>query len=263
MKTKKLTKNIFTIFFLLFALPGWSEDLQKAIDDFFPKQEKVFGVKIIGTENTPLEKINMAANILNQWLDNNNDGNPDNNLVINALIKNNATLIMGQSEDDLEFFLENLIDVLENTNIDIENFESTLVGLISSEPNVAYLEEILHLVTQVGYANAYPEVFGEFKGSSISKAMDVARGGYFETVPEIYPNSSWYHYYDKSCDYACMITEYFYWSLTSLLGAQINRYDEISEEWELNTPNKMTKDKLIMELLKDEKYQIPNRLPSF
>ena len=263
MKTKKLTKNVFSIFFLLFALPGWSEDLQKAIDDFFPKQEKVFGVKIIGTENTPLEKINMAANILNQWLDNNNDGNPDNNLVINALIKNNATLIMGQSEDDLEFFLENLIDVLENTNIDIENFESTLVGLISSEPNVAYLEEILHLVTQVGYANAYPEVFGEFKGSSISKAMDVARGGYFETVPEIYPNSSWYHYYDKSCDYACMITEYFYWSLTSLLGAQINRYDEISDEWKLNTPIKMERDKLIMELLENEIYQIPKRLPTF
>ena len=96
MKTKKLTKNIFTIFFLLFSLPGWSEDLQKAIDEFFPKQEKVFGVKIIGTENTPLEKINMAANILNQWLDNNNDGNPDNDLLINALIKNNATLIKTQ-----------------------------------------------------------------------------------------------------------------------------------------------------------------------
>ena len=68
---------------------------------------------------------------------------------------------------------------------------------------------------------------------------------------------------DKSCDYACMITEYFYWSLTSLLGAQINRFDEIAEEWELNTPNKMTKDKLIMGLLQDKKYQLPNRLPSF
>ena len=60
-----------------------------------------------------------------------------------------------------------------------------------------------------------------------------------------------------------MITEYFYWSLTSLLGAQIDRYDEISEEWELNTPQKMEKDKLIMEILKDEKYQIPTKLPSF
>ena len=142
--------------------------------------------------------------------------------------KNNAILIMGQSEDNLENSFENLIDVLEQENIDIDDFENSIVGLMSDEPNIAYLEEILHLVTQVGYANAYPEVFGEFKGSRISMAMDVARGGYFETVPQIYPESSWYHYYDKSCDYACMITEYFYWSLTSLLGSQINRFDEIA-----------------------------------
>ena len=118
------------------------------------------------------------------------------------------------------------------------------------------------MVTQVGYANAYPEVFGEFKGSRISNAMDIARGGFFKITPKVYPENSWYHYYDKSCDYSCMITEYFYWSLTSLLGAQINRYDKISEEWELNTPKKMKRDKLMMELLQDEKFQIPKRLPS-
>ena len=44
---------------------------------------------------------------------------------------------------------------------------------------------------------------------------------------------------------------------------KINRYDEISEEWELNTPSKMTKDELIMKILQDERYQIPKRLPSF
>jgi hypothetical protein len=258
-----MKKALFNICLILFALPTSGQDLQKAINKFFPKQIEVYGVKIIGTENTPLNNIKKAANILNQWLDNNNDGNPDNYLVIDALIKNNAILVMGQSEDDLENSFENLIDVLDEANIDIDNFENSIVGLISDEPNIAYLEEILHLVTQVGYANAYPDVFGEFKGSSISKAMDVARGGYFETVPQIYPESSWYHYYNKSCDYACMITEYFYWSLTSLLGAQINRFDEIAEEWELNTPNKMTKDKLIMGLLQDKKYQLPNRLPSF
>ena len=258
-----MKKALFNICLILFALPTWGQDLQKTINKFFPKQIEVYGVKIIGTENTPLNNIKKAANILNQWLDYNNDGNPDNYLVIDALIKNNAILVMGQSEDDLENSFENLIDVLDEANIDIDNFENSIVGLISDEPNIAYLEEILHLVTQVGYANAYPEVFGEFKGCRISMAMDVARGGYFETVPQIYPESSWYHYYDKSCDYACMITEYFYWSLTSLLGAQINRFDEIAEEWELNTPNKMTKDKLIMGLLQDKKYQLPNRLPSF
>ena len=45
------------------------------------------------------------------------------------------------------------------------------------------LEEILHPITQHGYANAYPEVFGEERGSILAKCMDAARGGYFEQVP--------------------------------------------------------------------------------
>ena len=186
-----------------------------------------------------------------------------NHLVVDELIKNNAILVIGKTENDLENSFDNLIDILEDSDVDIDNFERSLIGLISDEPNIAYLEETLHLVTQVGYANAYPEVFGEFKGSRISKAMDIARGGFFEITPKAYPENSWYHYYDRSCEYSCMITEYFYWSLTSLLGAQINRYDEISDEWELNTPKKMERDKLIMELLQDKKYQIPKILPSF
>ena len=248
---------------IFFALPSWGSDMQNAINEFFPIQIEVYGVKIIGTEATPRKDIKKAAKILKQWLDNNGDKKPDNSLVVNELIKNNAIIAMGKTENDLEDSFDNLIDVLEASDVDVDNFERSLIGLISDEPNIAYLEEILHLVTQVGYANAYPEVFGEFKGSRISNAMDIARGGFFKITPKVYPESSWYHYYDKSCDYSCMITEYFYWSLTSLLGAQINRYDKISEEWELNTPKKMERDKLMMKILQDEKFQIPKRLPSF
>ena len=258
-----MKQTLLTIYMIFFALPSWGSDLQVAINEIFPNQIKVYGVKIIATEITPRNDIKKAEKILKQWLDNNGDDKPDNSLVVDELIENNAILAMGKTENDLENSFDNLIDLLEDTDIDIDNFERSLIGLISDEPNIAYLEEILHLVTQVGYANAYPEVFGEFKGSRISKAMDIARGGFFKKTPKVYPEESWYHYYDKSCDYSCMITEYFYWSLTSLLGAQINRYDEISEEWELNTPQKMEKDTLIMELLKDEKYQIPTKLPSF
>ena len=248
---------------IFFALPSWGSDIQNAINEFFPIEIEVYGVKIIGTETTPRKDIKKAAKVLKQWLDNNGDNKPDNSLVVDELIKNNAILAMGKTENDLENSFDNLIDVLEESDVDVDNFERSLIGLISDEPNIAYLEEILHLVTQVGYAKAYPEVFGEFKGSRISEAMDIARGGFFKVNPKVYPANSWYHYYDKSCDYSCMITEYFYWSLTSLLGAQINRYDEISEEWELNTPKKMERDKLMMELLQDKKYQIPKRLPSF
>ena len=258
-----MKQTLLTIYMIFFALPSWGSDLQIAINEIFPNQIKVYGVKIIGTEITPHKDIKKAAKILKQWLDNNGDDKPDNSLVVDELIKNNAILAMGKTENDLENSLDNLIDILEERDVDIDDFERSLIGLISDEPNIAYLEEILHLVTQVGYAKAYPEVFGEFKGSRISEAMDIARGGFFKVNPKVYPANSWYHYYDKSCDYSCMITEYFYWSITSLLGAQINRYDEISEEWELNTPKKMERDKLMMELLQDKKYQIPKRLPSF
>ena len=254
---------LFTIYMIFFALPSWGSDIQNAINEFFPIKIEVYGVKIIGTEATPRKDIKKAAKVLKQWLDNNGDNKPDNSLVVDELIKNNAILAMGKTENDLENSFDNLIDVLEESDVDVDNFERSLIGLISDEPNIAYIEEILHLVTQVGYANAYPEVFGEFKGSRISNAMDIARGGFFKITPKVYPENSWYHYYDKSCDYSCMITEYFYWSLTSLLGAQINRYDKISEEWELNTPKKMEKDKLMMKILQDEKFQIPKRLPSF
>jgi hypothetical protein len=254
---------LVTSYIIFFALPSWGSDMQSAINQFFPIKIEVYGVKIIGTDATPRKDIKKAAKILKQWLDNNGDDKPDNSLVVDELIKNNAILAMGKNENDLEDSFDNLIAVLEASDVEVDNFERSLIGLISDEPNIAYLEEILHLVTQVGYANAYPEVFGEFKGSKISSAMDIARGGFFKITPKVYPKNSWYHYYDKSCDYSCMITEYFYWSLTSLLGAQINRYDEISEEWELNTPRKMERDKLMMELLQDEKYQIPKRLPSF
>ena len=257
----KLT--LLTIYMIFLALPSWGSDLKNAINETFPNQINVYGVKIIGTEITPRKDIEKASRILKQWLDNNGDEKPDNSLVVDELIKNNAIIAIGKTENDLENSFDELIDILEDSDVDIDNFERSLIGLISDEPNIAYLEETLHLVTQVGYANAYPEVFGEFKGSRISKAMDIARGGFFEITPKAYPENSWYHYYDRSCEYSCMITEYFYWSLTSLLGAQINRYDEISDEWELNTPKKMERDKLIMELLQDKKYQIPKILPSF
>ena len=177
-----MKQTLFNIYMIFFALPSWGSDLQIAINETFPNQIKVYGVKIIGTEITPRKDIKKAAKILKQWLDNNGDDKPDNSLVVDELIKNNAILAMGKTENDLENSFDNLIDVLEERDIDIDDFEGSLIGLISDEPNIAYLEEILHLVTQVGYANAYPEVFGEFKGSRISQAMDIARGGFFKVT---------------------------------------------------------------------------------
>ena len=39
-----------------------------------------------------------------------------------------------------------------------------MFGLAANEPEISYLEEILHIITSFGYANLCPEVFGEKRG---------------------------------------------------------------------------------------------------
>ena len=72
--------------------------------------------------------------------------------------------------------------------------------------------------------------------------MDIARGGRFARVPHRYPANAVYHYDDRSCDYACQVTEFTYWAITSMRGQQQmpGRAAEIDDEWQLNSPAAIT-----------------------
>ena len=92
--------------------------------------------------------------------------------------------------------------------------------------------------------------------------MDIARGGKFNTIPDSYPENSWYTYDDETCKYNCMAAEYIYWAMTSILGAQENRLLEISQEWDLNKKILVQNiDTTIYLLLTDPKYKFPTVLP--
>ena len=61
-----------------------------------------------------------------------------------------------------------------------------------------------------------------------------------------------------------MVTEYFYWALTTLLGAQsgYGRCEEISHEWSLCTTEQLkSRDRDIYTLLTDPQYALPTTLP--
>ena len=59
-----------------------------------------------------------------------------------------------------------------------------------------------------------------------------------------------------------MATEYIYWAMTSVLGAQETRAHEIQQEWKLNTEVKVREtDKAIYALLTDPTYVFPTVLP--
>ena len=223
------------------------------------RKVSVFGIDIYAVPEVNDVKLLHAANVLAQYLDNNEDGNVDNTIVHNMMIQNKAFVIMWKNENDLD------IDPPDNRiGQDLGDDETNPNFVINNKKGQfdASLEEIWHIISHSGYAYAYPEVFGENPGTSLSNAMDIARGGFFIQIPDSYPSNAWYSYYDYTCEYNCMATEYIYWAITSILGAQENRLDEIGDEWKLNTAELVESiDNSIYTLLTTDEYNFPTELP--
>ncbi len=241
------------------------------------KYVNVFGVHIFASPTTSEDKLSHAAGVLAQYLDNDEDGVPDNTRVLSHLVSRNVFIIMPGTEAEMDRLEMGLVDEAGyRFGQDLYGEETKPDFLVDGKINApdghyydGALEEILHPITQHGYANAYLEVFGEERGSVLAKCMDAARGGYFEQVPRGgpksgYPAEAWYHYTDETCDYGCMVTEYVYWALTSIFGTQDfpGRHEALKVEWELNTRERVrTGDAAVYELLTDPQYKFPTKAP--
>ena len=223
------------------------------------KKVTVFGIDIYAASKVEDKKLLHAANVMAQYLDNNEDGIVDNELVLNKMIDNKAFVIMWKSQSDFPASIPE-----GRIGQDLGNDETIPEWHTNGHTGQfdATLEEIWHIITASGYAYAYPGIFGETSGTTLTNAMDVARGGHFQTIPNPYPASAWYSYTDETCDYNCMATEYFYWAMSSMLGAQENRLNEIQHEWKLNTKNLVkSTDVDVYNLLTNPTYKLPTVLP--
>ncbi|WP_430815625.1 hypothetical protein [Carboxylicivirga sp. RSCT41] len=225
----------------------------------FNRKVQVFGIDIYAVAGVSDANLLHAANVMAQYLDNDEDGVVDNQLVLDKMQENKAFVVMWGKESDLNasFPSGRLGQDLGNDETNPSYVSGGLKGRFD-----ASIEEIWHIITHAGYAYAYPEVFGEGAGTDISNAMDIARGGRFTSIPNTYPENAWYSYDDATCEYDCQVTEYFYWAMSSILGAQATRLEEIGHEWKLNTPQKVKDtDKAVYELLTNATYQLPSVLP--
>jgi hypothetical protein len=232
--------------------------------EVFAKGVEVFGVQVVATEGVADFKVLHAAGVLAQYLDNDEDGVPDNQAVVDAMVAEKAVLVMFadfEERDSRGRALWESGEVDDYAMQDLEGHET----LPADGGFDATIEEVLHLVTFAGYEKAYPEVFGSEPGSEISDAMDIARGGRFMEVPDEYPEEAWYHYTDETCEYGCMVHEYFYWALTTLLDAQSDpdRCEWLADEWELCTPEALREnDVAIYALLTNPEYKLATVLPN-
>jgi hypothetical protein len=251
--------NVFTV---SNSLPV---DLQNA-SSVFTKCVEVFGLRVLATDSVPDAKVLHTANVLAEYLDNDENGTVDQPEVLAKLLGESdseiATMVLFESESEQESFsdsFETLMRILtrsQNLFAD-EIFENGSTG----NDRDATLEEVLHLVTDLGWDEAFPDVWGERKGSSVANAMDLARGGYFENVPAQYPESAWYSYYDETSDYPTQITEYVYWATTTYLGAQNwegRNHSNYTDEWTPYTKDMLAQtDPTIVSLMTSDAYHFP------
>ena len=251
-----------------FKIHSGKNDRLPGLKSALPKHVQVFGLFIQATDRVPDAKLLHAASITADFLDNDRNGKPDNPTVNDELWNERAAIVMGYDERELERLHDRYGELFDNYTLQGLFATETLPSAGPHNPKSpefdASIEEILHIITSVGYAGVYPKVFGERRGSELANAMDIARGGYFRTVPRRYPASAWYSYDDRTCDYGCQVTEYVYWALTSLLDGQDfkNRGGDIEHEWKLNTPEKLrAKDKAVVKILTNAEYRLPTRLP--
>ncbi len=238
----------------------------KTLSKIFDRSKKVFGVHVFSTSDVDDSKFDHAVNVLKDYLDNDGDGKADSKKLVKSLKRQKAAMTIFYDEEEVDEFIDKHERKIRKSGAnlqDLYDFEIITAADTSGRFD-ASLEEVLHLITDYGYSKIYPKQFGLQKDSLIGQLMNDARGGYFKKVPKQYPDEAYYTYYDKSCNYKCQVTEYFYWGMTSVLGGQQakGRLEEIQDEWRLNTPAKVAeRDPGLFDLLTNDQFDLPTVLP--
>lgn len=222
-------------------------------------------INIYAEPNISDQKILHAASVAAELLDNDEDGIVDDPLIEESLSSLNTIMPIFQYEDgnSIDIFFDNLEDdgctgaVLFRNEID-----PSQPGHWGSDATV---EEVLHTINACGHVEVYPGLYGlEPNSSYLSMAMDVARGGQYMSVPQTYPEDSWYHYDDWTCDYGCMAMEYLYWCIVTNMDiiSDPQTCAGIANEWEPCTPELFeSTDELMHHLITNPINKLPQLAP--
>ena len=244
--------------------------LNKTMDVFID----IFGIWVISTKSAPENYVLHTANVLAEFIDNDLDGMPDDADVLKYLVENNYVVPVWTTSIRTDFwkqargtYCEDNIGMAASMYYDEDQW--ALGGIEKTGTWDTNLEEVWHVISQ-GWYETYPQAFGNQDDindtSRLREAMDIARGGKFDTVPSKYPDDAWYKYYDSTCEYHCQVSEYFYWALMSNIGALeptlTNKCEESKHEWNICTKFDLQKiDKSVYALLNDSTFRLPKNIP--
>lgn len=243
----------------------------ECLNTVFDKFVNALGVYVIATPEAPIDYVKHTANVLAQFIDNDEDGQPDDPKVHRYLVEGNFVVPVWSEKDRDTFFAgargtycEDNVSFRASMYHDHDRW--ALGGISATGTWDTNLEEVWHVVSD-GWYRMYPDYFGDAPGTSkLTGAMDVARGGRFDDVPYQYPEEAWYSYNDQSCTYECQVHEYFYWALMANIGALdpalTNKCEDSADEWHVCTAEELRRiDPLVFDLLNNQGFALPAMVP--
>ena len=194
----------------------------------YPVKMMVFGIPMFATSQWSTHKLNHVSSVLAELLDQDEDGCADDQLVLKEITRVDTDVgqlvyLLPTNEQDAESgnsIMEQAGYVAAQAQWEDETIPECSGLNFTGECSDASIEELFHLITGRGHLNAYPSIFGDSwtRNSTLTEAMDVARGGRFQDIPTRYPDSAWYTYYDKTCEYGCQAIEYIWWGYCAFSG---------------------------------------------
>ena len=82
-----------------------STQKNEGLSSIFDKQKEVFGIFLYATKDVDDKKLQHATNVLARYLDNNEDGIVDNQLVLDKMLEKKASMIIFKSPESAEKFM--------------------------------------------------------------------------------------------------------------------------------------------------------------
>ena len=177
------------------------------------------------------------------------DGVVDDPALNAALVDNYAAMYLVDAFDKFDFSDQSPMHRFRTTiaqHSGETHPQGSLCGNTCGQPTDVTLEEVLHLIQQAGYGVAHPALNPKAP-SLLTDAMTITQ------------RNGDYNRFDDAAG-----QEYFYWGLTTLLGAQghPSQCAAISTEWKLCTPEKLqARNPTFYALLTNPSYKLPIRLP--
>ena len=241
---------IFILAKLFVFVPNEYKDQEDAVANcptkIFDKSAVIFdSLTICATSGVPQDKLNHAANVAAQWLDNDQDGVADNIDVNNALKENKATVVMSSTG----------FKGLQAGKVFMSLEKEWRFGqdLYASETNPngwrrdASQEELHHIISWAWWAKVYPKLFDDKSNTS-----KIYEGWQFSDT------NKYYVYNDPTCDSYCKVMEHLYKSVAAYLNSSADLAD--TEFTIKNNKELREKHKFMVQMFESENYNYPTTM---